>query len=174
MRGNSANQINIGVATDLEHTVLVILGNGHPRQKDVYNVFKDHIVPKSTLVTDQDRDHRLWVRELKLSSEESEAKVIKKLSDKDNPMNPVNQIHNLLKKFLRAHSGFIRSDLQDYINLLVFMVNPPMQRLEKIDILLELSFTTHKTLKYRDLYQQKKPKIDGCQTYCAKEAFLMI
>ena len=32
---------------------------------------------------------------------------LKRLTDKNNPMNPVNRTHAILKKFLNSHSNFI-------------------------------------------------------------------
>ena len=73
-----------------------------------------------------------------------------------NQLNPVNQKHNHLKKFLNAHSGFIREELLDYINLFLLITNPPKEKLEKIDILLNLGFQSAVSLKYR-AYFKKKP-----------------
>ena len=49
---------------------------------------------------------------------------------KDNPLDPVNDIHDRLKKFLNAHSGFNRDSLQDYLNLFAFVWNPPNEGVE--------------------------------------------
>lgn len=160
LRGNSINQINIGATTDTEHTVLFVLGNGHPTQAKVYEAFKDHIEPGSILVTDQDRDHRLLVRKLNLVSKEYDAKKIKELPDSENPMNEINRVHNRLQKFFRAHSGFARDSIGDYLNLFAFIENPPQGKLEKIQILLDLSLKTKKSLKYRDLYAVFTPDSD--------------
>lgn len=57
----------------------------------------------------------------------------------------------MLKKFLRAHSGFDRDDLQDYLNFFSFIAsNPDQETLEKVKILLELVFYNPKILRYRD------------------------
>lgn len=64
----------------------------------------------------------------------------------------------LLKKFLNAHSGFNRDDLQDYINLYCFIANPPADKLKKVELLLQWALFTPKALKYRELYSKKDDK----------------
>ena len=57
----------------------------------------------------------------------------------------------MLKRFLRAHSGFNRDDIQDYLNFFSFIAsNPEEETLEKVKILLELVFDNPKILRYRD------------------------
>ena len=57
----------------------------------------------------------------------------------------------MLKRFLRAHPGFNRDDIQDYPNFFSFIAsNPEEETLEKVKILLELVFDNPKILRYRD------------------------
>ncbi|MBP3854030.1 MAG: hypothetical protein IK990_00265, partial [Ruminiclostridium sp.] len=56
----------------------------------------------------------------------------------------------LTKRFLYAHSGFDRSQIQAYLNLYSFVLNPPSDRLEKVDIILNLVFQNPKLLRFRD------------------------
>ena len=59
--------------------------------------------------------------------------------------------HAMLKRFLRAHLGFNRDDIQDYLNFFSFIAsNPEEETLEKVKILLELVFDNPKILRYRD------------------------
>ena len=58
--------------------------------------------------------------------------------------------HSMLKRFLRAHPGFNRDDIQDYLNFFSFIAsNPEEETLEKVKILLELVFDNPKILRYR-------------------------
>lgn len=157
LRGHSKNQLAIGTARDKSHVVIQVLGTGQPGQKRVYEKFKEHIAEGTKLITDKDVDHRLLVKKLNLVNEEYDSKVAKGMPDDQNHLQPINQLHSLLQKFLRAHSGFKREDLEDYCNLFAFIVNPPENKLEKIEILLKLGFENHKTLKYRDLFSVNKP-----------------
>ena len=72
--------------------------------------------------------------------------------DLDNPLDPVNNIHYLVKRFLYAHGGFRRSQVQSYLNLYSFILNPPSDKLEKVDKLLNLAFENPKLLRFRDRY----------------------
>ena len=45
---------------------------------------------------------------------------MKGLTDIENPLEPVNRIHYLLKIFQNAHNGFCRDDLQNYLYPLFF------------------------------------------------------
>jgi len=67
-------------------------------------------------------------------------------------MNPVNRIHDSLKKFLNAHSGFNRDNLQGYLNLFVFVRNPPHEPLEKVAKIVNLVFENPKSLRYREQF----------------------
>lgn len=154
-RGHSRNQMTIGVMTDGVHTVAKYLTTGEPTQKMIYEAFKNHISPNSTLITDKHRGHRKLVKELSLNNIEYDSKLLKGIPDEENPLNPINQKHNMLQKFLKAHSGFNRDELDDYLNLFAFITNPPVNKLEKIDILLNLAFQSALSLKYRDYFRKK-------------------
>ena len=71
----------------------------------------------------------------------------------DNPLRPINHQCDLIRQFLNTHSGFDREDLQDYLNLYCFMNSKPRNKLKKVDMLLELAFTTNVDLKYKDLFK---------------------
>jgi hypothetical protein len=77
---------------------------------------------------------------------------LKGLLDKDNPLYPVNRAHAILKMFLNAHSGFMRDDMQGYLNLFSFVTNPPDEMLEKVELMIKRAFNNPKTLRYRDFY----------------------
>lgn len=152
LRGLSRNQICIGVATDKKHTVCIMEGYGKPSQKRSYEAFKDHIKSGSTLIHDKETTHRKLVEKLSLSSVCYASKDMKGLADSENPLDPVNRIHCLLKMFLNAHSGFCRDDLQNYLNLYAFVMNPPADHLEKVEKIIDLVFENPKLLKHRDQF----------------------
>ncbi len=123
LRGLSRNQICIGVATDKKHTVCIIEGYDKPSQKRSFQAFKGHIQVGSTLIHDKEKAHKKLVSELALKSVCYASNDTKGLADSENPLDPVNRIHCLLKMFLNAHSGFSRDDLQNYLNLYAFVIN---------------------------------------------------
>ena len=152
-RGLSRNQLCIGVACTESQILCIFEGNGQPSKKKTYAAFKDYIAPGSTLVHDKDTAHSMLVEKLNLNSEVYDAKELKKLEDKDNPLRRVNEVHARLKNFLYAHNSFDRGSLQGYLNLFSLAMNPPADNLEKVEILLNFAFKTRKTLRFRDFYR---------------------
>jgi transposase-like protein len=148
-RGLSHNQICIGVATDKRNAVCFVEGFGKPSQKKSLEAFSSHIAVGSKLIHDRETAHRKLVSALNLVSHAYAADDLKRLKDSDNPLDPVNDIHDRLKKFLNAHSGFNRDSLQDYLNLFAFLRNPPYEMLEKVEKLVNLAFEYPKLLRYR-------------------------
>jgi transposase-like protein len=152
LRGLSQNQICIGVATDKRHIILLVEGTGKPSQKKTVEAFRNRIEKGATLYHDEETAHRKLIEELSLKSKSFSSKELKGLPDKENPMNPVNRVHAILKKFLNAHSGFDRNELQNWLNLFAFITNPPNDFLEKVDLIVNLAFQNPKLLRYRDFY----------------------
>lgn len=131
-RGLSRNQMCIGVATDGRRVLCVLEGLGKTSRKKTLDAFATHIAPKSKLIHDKEKSHDALVSALGLESEEHSSKELKGLPDKENPLNEINRVCNLLQKFLNAHSGFNRSKMQDYLNLFCFIENPPDNKYEKL------------------------------------------
>lgn len=149
LRGLSRNQICIGVATDKKHTVCFFEGYGKPNQKCSFETFKDHIAPGSTLIHDKENTHKKLVEKLSLKSVCYSSKELRGLADSENPLEPVNRVHCLLKMFLNAHSGFSRSDLKGYLDLYSFVINEPKDHLEKVEKIIKMVFENPKSLRYR-------------------------
>lgn len=152
LRGISRNQICIGVATDKVNTLFLVEGKGKPSQNRTFETFGNRIAPNSTLMHDKEAAHKKLVKELSLNSVSYFSKDLKGLLDKDNPLYPVNRAHAILKMFLNAHSGFMRDDLQGYLNLFSLVTNPPDEMLEKVELVIISAFNNPKTLRYRDFY----------------------
>ena len=155
LRGLSRNQICIGVATDGFHTIFLVEGTGKPSQKKSYETFKEQITPGSILYHDNETAHAMLVKKLALVSKVYSSKVLKGLPDKENPLYPVNHAHAILKRFLHAHSGFKRNDLQGYLDFFAFVTNPPKDMLQKVELLIKMAFEKPKLLRYREYYSAK-------------------
>lgn len=149
LRGLSRNQICIGVATDRKHTVCFVEGYGRPSQKSSYDTFHNHIAPGSVLIHDKEMTHKRLVETLSLKSQAYSSADLRGLADSENPLDPVNRTQALLKMFLNAHSGFNRAELQGYLDLYAFVVNPPVEPLEKVDLFINLVFKNPKSLRFR-------------------------
>ena len=154
-RGLSHNQICIGAATDKRNTICFVEGVGKPSQKKSLETFSNHIAPGSTLIHDKETAHKQLVSALNLVSQAYAADDLKGLKDRDNPLDPVNNVHDFLKKFLNAHSGFNRDSLQDYLNLFTFVRNPPYEMLEKVERIVYIVFQNPKPLRYREQFGLK-------------------
>lgn len=152
LRGLSRNQICVGVATDQKQTVCLVEGFGKPTKKSCCQTFQNHIRPGSTLIHDKENTHQKLIEQLSLASIAYSSRDLKGLADSENPLDPVNRIHSLLKMFLNAHSGFHRDELQDYLNLYAFAINPPSDPLEKVEKIINLVFNNPKSIRYRDLF----------------------
>lgn len=153
LRGLSKDQYCIAVAYDKRHLYACVLGMGKPSKERVWNAYGSHIKPGSTLIHDKEKSHSILVKNLELKEQVYNGNDLKKMDDKDNPMNPINKQHDLLRKFLNSHSGFNREELPHYLNLYCFMFNPPHDKLEKIERLLESAIYLSKTLKYRNFFK---------------------
>ena len=151
-RGLSENQMCVGVACTKDQIICLLEGKGQPTARKSYMAFKDHIAPGSTLVHDKGKVHGLLIDKLKLVDEAYDGNEIKKLSDADNPLCRVNEVHARLKNFLYAHNSFERTSMQGYLNLFSFVMNPPSNHLEKVELLLNRAFLTRKMLRYRSFY----------------------
>ena len=78
-----------------------------------------------------------------------DSKEIRRLPDSKNPLNRVNQMCRLVQMFLHSHSGFPRFGIQGYLNMFRVMTNPPDNKYEKIERLLDLGIRKSVLLRYR-------------------------
>jgi len=150
--GISRNQICIAVATDKKNKIFDVEKTGRPTQKRTLEIFRQRIESGATLIHDGDAAHKSLIKKLSLVSIVHTTDDTKGLDDKENPLEPVNRTHAILKKFLNAHSGFKCEDLMGYLNLFAFVTNPPDDLLEKVDLVVNIAFQNPKLLRYRQFY----------------------
>ena len=153
----SRTQYCIGIGCDENYVYARIESMGHPTYKSTKECFDNHIKSCSYLVHDSEKCHMILFRNKPLiNCVYNASKQLKGLKDAKNPLEPINIKCKLLKKFLRSHGGFDREHLQDYLNLFCFIHNPPRNKLEKINYLLEYYYMLPAHLKYRDFYKKKE------------------
>ncbi|MCI6067587.1 MAG: hypothetical protein MR707_05080, partial [Galactobacillus timonensis] len=58
--------------------------------------------------------------------------------------------HALVKQYMRMHGGYNREDLQDWMNLIWFILSKPDNRYEKIDLFLNMALNAPGKVRYRD------------------------
>ena len=156
LRGLSRNLIAIGVAASENGMYAVVEWASKPSKKRTFELFKGHIRPGSTLVHDGDNSHSKLIKELGLVSEVHPTKETKGLDDKNNPMDMVNNIHGLLKRFLREHGGYARDHLQGWVDLFWFIWSDPPSRYEKVAVFFQKAVLGKKVIRYRSLFRKKK------------------
>ena len=156
LRGLSKNKICIAIGCDESgHSYLTRGGFGKPSAKRIMEAYSSHIERGSLLIHDMETAHRKLVEELELREEVYNSKTISKLDDADNPLGNVNRLCYLVKRFLNSHSGFDRDDLNGYLDLFSVMMNPPVDKMEKVVLVLNRAMDNPKTLRFRDFYNIK-------------------
>lgn len=86
------------------------------------------------------------------------SKKTKGLSDKDNPLYPVNNLHLLLKRFIRNHGSYDREHLQDWLNLYWLIMNVSKVKYDKVLKFIEMAVLSPKKVRYRDVMSSKHSK----------------
>lgn len=93
------------------------------------------------------------VDNLNLISETYSSELLKNIEDKDNPLAPVNNFHSLAKSFMRQHGSYNGDNLQDWMNLLLFILNEPYDKYAKVLRLIGLAINLSTRVKYRDTHE---------------------
>lgn len=114
-RGVSNDKINVSCIIDENrHSILNVTDTGRVKAKTLINEFKDDITPNLTVVSDSERSYHKFMKAI-------EAKWHKipsgKSSYKGETLEPVNNLHSLLKDFMRKYHGVSSNKLQGYVAL---------------------------------------------------------
>ena len=158
-RGISRNKLCVGAAKDKTgKTVLLCENTSKPSLRSTWNTFCTHIQEGSHLIHDGEKSHSVLIEKLHLTSEVYDADVIKMFKDEDNPLDSINEIHSLAKRFMTAHGGYNRDNLQDWMNLISFILNEPNDRYEKVDLFFNMALNSPIRVKYRDVMSKKVSK----------------
>lgn len=156
LRGLSHNQYCIGIGYDGKNIIAKVEGLGKTSNIKTKETFVEHIERKSKLIHDDEKSHKVLIKELNLIDESYSSLWLKTKNDEENPMRPINHQCDLIRQFLNAHSGFNRDNLQNYLNLYCFMNSRPRNKLKKVTMLLELALNAKITLNYRELFSHKE------------------
>lgn len=162
-RGTSKNQLCIGVGVDDSgRSTFIHEGFGRANGGMTRKTFGEgRIARGSTLTHDCDQSHLALVRELSLVDVRVNASKLKGVPDELHPLQPVNRMCYFLKTFLKSHSGFKRSQIQGYLDLLYVAMNEPEDKLEKVAMVLDRAMRRRKTIRFRDFYK-RKPSSSDC------------
>ena len=151
-RGRSDNQMIIGVGYDGNKVIALYMGNRSVTNSRVIKCYGTHIISGSTLIHDKEPCHNILVDLLKLNSIAYKA-TTKKIPDNRNPLHPIDHICMLLQTFLDSHSGFLREDIQGYLNLFCFKMNEGNNPYETVNNLLDRAIKYQATLSFRDCFR---------------------
>ncbi len=155
LRGISRNKIGVGVATDGKHSIFIVTDTSKPSMKSTLRTYGPHIKEGSTIIHDEEKSHNILVESLNLNEERYSSIEIKKLEDDKNPLQPVNHLHSLLKRFMRMHGSYERNNLQDWMNLFYFIMNEPHDKYDKVLKFIELAVLSPKRVKFREVMSKK-------------------
>ena len=155
LRGISRDKICVAVGYDGFRTIILCENTSKPSSKSTIDTMINHIKPGSNFIHDDDHSHQMLIQELDLHEKFCKSITQKNLCEKDNPLTPVNKIHSYIKKFMRNHEGFSRDNLQDWMNLISFIINEPENRYEKLKLFLKMAISSPKKVKYRDVMSKK-------------------
>ena len=156
LSGISRNKLGVAVAFDEDGKFLLICTNtSKPSDKSTWKALGSHIKEGSTLIHDGERSHGILIRKLNLKSVVYRTDNTRTMEDKDNPLDPINKIHALAKRFMKSHGGYDRGNLQDWMNLICFVLSRPENRYEKIVKFIEMALDSPARVKYRDVMSKK-------------------
>lgn len=83
------------------------------------------------------------------------SETLKTETSKENPLNPINKLHSLIRELLKRHKNFNVGKLQDWLNLARFILQPSMKINQKVHFFIERALSIRKKLQYRQLYGKK-------------------
>ena len=78
------------------------------------------------------------------------------MMDEDNPLDEIDNPHDKMEKFMRAHSGYDRANLQGWMNLFWLLANGPRNKMDKGKWFFEMAFSKKIRIKYRGRFRKIK------------------
>lgn len=159
LRGISRNKICVCTAIESRSckSIVIATNTSKPSARSTLAAYGPHIGKGSTMIHDDENSHQALIDGLDLKSIVYKAKDYKGVDDKDNPMDPINEYHSLLKRFMREHGGYDRDNLQDWMNLFWYITNGPKDRYDKVLKFIGMAISSQKRMKFRDV-MIKKPR----------------
>ena len=148
-------QYYVATATDGEKAIFLVMGRSKPSDRACMRTYGKHIAEGSILIHDGEPSHNSFMEALALRGEVHPSAETKGLRDRDNPLDPINDIHDKMEKFIDAHPGYDRSRLQDWMNLFWFIRCTPGDAMDKVRAFIRLAVSKRIRIKYRDVFAKK-------------------
>lgn len=159
-KGFSKNQLIVFCGISNKASFMLYAGRGKTTEEQAINIYGKHIKENSNLIHDGEKSHNVVIEKLHLKSFSYSAKELIKLDDKDNPLDMVNKLCLAIENFISAHGGYEREEIQDWLNLLWFILNGPKDRYDKVLLFIQMALKTRKRLKYREAIRKKDDTIE--------------
>ena len=153
--GLSINQLCIATGTDGKRSFFIYMKRAKPSEASCWKIYRKHLDENATLIHDGEKSHNRLAVEWVIKSVVYESDKTHGLKDKDNPLDPINDLHDKLGRFMRAHGGYDRSNIQDWLNLFWFIMNGSKDKYDKVKLFIERAIMIRKRIKYRDVMLKK-------------------
>lgn len=148
-------QYYVATVTDGDLAIFIVMGRSKPSDKSCMRTYGRHIAEGSVLIHDGEPSHNSFIDALAPRSEVHTSAETKGLRDSENPMDPINDVHGKMEKFMSAHPGYDRGRLQDWMNLFWFLWCTPRDKMDNVKAFLELAISKRIRLRFRDIYGKK-------------------
>ena len=154
--GLSRNLFCVATARDEDgRTVLIPCGKGKPSGERMLAALGPHIMRGSRIIHDGEKSHSRLISARRCAEETHPTSETKGLPDERNPMDPINEVHRFLKKFMARHGSFRREDLGDWLNLFWFVFTCFGKKDLAVNRFLEKAVKCRKIMRYRDVMKKK-------------------
>ncbi|MCD8290269.1 MAG: hypothetical protein LUC91_02065 [Prevotella sp.] len=154
-QGKLRHQYCIVIAADGTNILLFYDRIDDSITQTAFNTFCSHIAPGTLLIYNGEAYHSQLVQSL---SENGGLYVPNGNStldvNGDSLIQEFNSIRSMLIQLIQNQSRFKQEEIQGYLNMYAFVINPPSECEEKIDIILNRAFLNHMELRYRDFYKK--------------------
>ena len=97
--------------------------------------------------------------------------MTKGLPNEKNPMDPINEVHRMFKRFMRCHGGLKRSRIQDWCNPFSFSWNHQGELPMMVKGMFQLLISTHDVVRYRSVMGKNLDKHETWQPLRANQNF---
>ena len=155
LRGISRNKICIATGTNESSSFAIATGVSKLSESSSLKAYGNHIAKGSCIVHDMEKSHNILIERLGLKSEAYDSDKLKGLPDSNNPLEPINRLHDMLAKFMASHGGFDRREIQDWLNLFWFISNGPKDKYDKVLLFLKMAIQKRCMVRYRDTFGSK-------------------
>ena len=154
LRGISRSKIGIACGVSSNSCFMFSYNTSKLSIHAVKKYYYPHIDDGCILIHDEEKAHIYLSENLAKKDFVYNSLYLKKLSDKDNPLEPINKLHRERKLFLKRHVNFKVGTIQDWLNLFVFIITGPTNVYDKFKKLINIALNTKKRLFFRDFIKK--------------------